>query len=207
MLGAGAGGYATAHLRYETQTLEVRHAHGFLVQTLADLGLVGLVLALALLLAWMAAAGADASVQPPLDELAAWLQIRSGARPAGGPARARAARYTPERIGMLSMLCLVVVFGAHSLVDWTWYVPGDACVALLCAGWLAGRGELVPSAERGVVERRAADADRRRSRGRTAEAATELRAFVHRRRRDRGCAAGDVVAVAAAALRRSRPAG
>ena len=44
---------------------------------------------------------------------------------------------------MLSMLCLVVVFGAHSLIDWTWYVPGDACVALLCAGWLAGRGELV----------------------------------------------------------------
>ena len=43
---------------------------------------------------------------------------------------------------MLSMLCLVVVFGVHSLVDWTWYVPGDACVALLCAGWLAGRGPL-----------------------------------------------------------------
>jgi tetratricopeptide (TPR) repeat protein len=43
---------------------------------------------------------------------------------------------------MLSMLCLVVVFGAHSLIDWTWYVPGDACAALLCAGWLAGRGPL-----------------------------------------------------------------
>jgi len=42
------------------------------------------------------------------------------------------------------MLCLVVVFGIHSLVDWTWYVPGDACVALLCAGWLAGRGPLEP---------------------------------------------------------------
>ena len=40
------------------------------------------------------------------------------------------------------MLCLVVVFGVHSFVDWTWYVPGDACVALLCAGWLAGRGPL-----------------------------------------------------------------
>ena len=52
------------------------------------------------------------------------------------------ARYTPERIGMLSMLCLVVVFGVHSFVDWTWYVPGDAFVALLCAGWLAGRGPL-----------------------------------------------------------------
>jgi hypothetical protein len=51
-------------------------------------------------------------------------------------------QYTPERIGMLSMLCLVVVFGVHSFVDWTWYVPGDAYVALLCAGWLAGRGPL-----------------------------------------------------------------
>jgi tetratricopeptide (TPR) repeat protein len=40
------------------------------------------------------------------------------------------------------MLCVVVAFGAHSLVDWTWYVPGNACVALLFAGWLAGRGPL-----------------------------------------------------------------
>ena len=52
------------------------------------------------------------------------------------------ALYTPERIGLLSMLCLVVVFGVHSLIDWTWYVPGVACVALMCAGWLAGRGPL-----------------------------------------------------------------
>ncbi len=118
VVGAGAEGYWTAHQRYETETLEVRHAHGFIVQTLADLGLVGLLAALALLLAWIAAA-----LRPtrPFD---------------------RRARYTPERIGLLSMLCLVVVFGAHSLIDWTWYVPGDACVALLCAGWLAGRGPL-----------------------------------------------------------------
>jgi tetratricopeptide (TPR) repeat protein len=40
------------------------------------------------------------------------------------------------------MLCIVIVFGVHSLVDWTWYVPGDALAALLCAGWLAGRGPL-----------------------------------------------------------------
>jgi len=39
-------------------------------------------------------------------------------------------------------LCIVVVFGIHSLADWTWYVPGNACVALICAGWLAGRGPL-----------------------------------------------------------------
>jgi tetratricopeptide (TPR) repeat protein len=40
------------------------------------------------------------------------------------------------------MLCVVVVFGVHSFVDWTWYVPGTAGVALLCAGWVAGRGPL-----------------------------------------------------------------
>jgi O-Antigen ligase len=118
-LGSGAEGFDTAHLRYMTAPLEVRHAHGFIVQTLADLGLAGLVLALALLATWMLAA-----------------------RRCTHPSRFRD-RYGPERIGMLTMLCLVVVFGAHSLVDWTWYVPGDACVALLCAGWLAGRGPLL----------------------------------------------------------------
>jgi len=121
-LGAGAEGFATAHLRYRGETLEVMHAHGFVVQTLADLGLVGLLLALALFVVWGAAAG-------------------RATRPF-----ARRERYRPERIGMLAMLCLVVVFGVHSLVDWSWYVPGNACVALLCAGWLAGRGPLAESA-------------------------------------------------------------
>ena len=116
-LGAGAEGYATARLRYRHETLVVRHAHGFIVQTLADLGVVGLLLALALLASWMIAA-----------------------RRATHPLRMRG--YSAERVGMLSMLCVVVVFGLHSLIDWTWYVPGDACVALFCAAWLAGRGEL-----------------------------------------------------------------
>ncbi len=144
LLGAGAEGYRTAHLRYETQTLEVRHAHGFIVQTLADLGLVGLVLVLALLFSWLAAAGrATHPFNRRWASWRAWVRPRAGARPGWrrlGAGELRA--YTPERIAMLSMLCLVVVFGAHSLIDWTWYVPGDACVALLCAGWLAGRGPL-----------------------------------------------------------------
>jgi len=144
-LGAGAEGYRTARLRYRTAPIEVRHAHGFVVQTLADLGLVGLVLALALLVAWMTAAGR--STHPFNRRWTSWRALTdraSGVRPgwrrfriAGQPAP-----YSPERIGMLCMLCLVVVFGIHSLVDWTWYVPGNACVALLCAGWLAGRGPL-----------------------------------------------------------------
>jgi len=55
---------------------------------------------------------------------------------------------------MLTMLAVTGVFGVHSLVDWTWYVPGNACVALLCAGWLAGRGPLrraVAPADGGVA--------------------------------------------------------
>jgi hypothetical protein len=139
-VGTGAAGYETASLRYRTVLLEVKHAHGFVVQTLADLGAVGLVLALGLLLAWMAAAGrATHPFNRRWTSWRAWLNIRAGARPGW---RRSPQPYTPERIGMLSMLCLVVVFGVHSFVDWTWYVPGDAFVALLCAGWLVGRGPL-----------------------------------------------------------------
>jgi len=134
LLGAGADGYATARLRHRTVPIDVHHAHGFVVQTMADLGLVGLALALALLATWLAAAG---RATHPFNRR--WRSWRW--RPIAAP-------YTPERIGLLTMLCVVVAFGAHSLVDWTWYIPGDACVALLCAGWLAGRG---PLARRGAV--------------------------------------------------------
>ena len=71
VLGAGAEGYRTARLRYRTAPIEVRHAHGFVVQTLADLGLIGLSLA------HRAARGLDgrrgaphASIQPAMDERA-----------------------------------------------------------------------------------------------------------------------------------------
>ncbi|HYM45338.1 MAG TPA: O-antigen ligase family protein, partial [Solirubrobacteraceae bacterium] len=164
-LGAGAGGYETARLRYRTAaTLEVKHAHGFVVQTLADLGAAGLALALALLLAWMAAAGRPTHpfnrrwtgwrtlrryLSRP-SEATAPIDIRAGGRPGW---RRAPQPYTPERIGMLCMLCLVVVFGVHSFVDWTWYVPGNACVALLCAGWLAGRGPLSLGADDSAVTR------------------------------------------------------
>ena len=134
-LGAGAAGYETARLRYRTETLDVKHAHGYVVQTLSDLGLVGLALTLALLAAWLAAAGH--ATRPFQRRVSGWRWVRAPLP------------YTPERIGLLSMLCLVVVFGVHSFMDWTWYVPGDACVALLCAGWLAGRGPLAATAAAG----------------------------------------------------------
>jgi hypothetical protein len=133
-LGAGAAGYETARLRYSTAALNVKHAHGYIVQTLADLGIVGLAITLALLVAWMTATG---RVTHPFNRR--WTIRRS---PFSLAWRHTPVAYTPERIGMLAMLCVVIVFGVHSFADWTWYVPGDACVALLCAGWLAGRGPL-----------------------------------------------------------------
>ena len=117
-LGVGAGGYATVRPRFRNDTLDVRHAHGYVVQTAADLGLLGLGVALALLAAWLAASG----------------------RTVGLWGAGRGAAWTAERVGMATLLTICVVFGVHSFVDWTWFVPGNAILALLCAGWLAGRG-------------------------------------------------------------------
>ena len=88
------------------------------MQTLADLGLIGVGLSLLATVAWVARGDA--------------------ARPACG-SRDRGLPFDPERIGLLTMATVVVVFAVHSLIDWTWFVPGNAVVALLCAGWVAGR--------------------------------------------------------------------
>ncbi len=119
LLGVGAGGFATARQRYSRDEQRVRHAHGFLPQTLADLGLVGLALTLALFVAWGRAA------------------LRAA------PLRARRTTAAPsERAVTMSLLSVVVVVGVHSVVDWTWFIPGCIVPALLAAGWLAGRGPL-----------------------------------------------------------------
>jgi tetratricopeptide (TPR) repeat protein len=138
-IGVGAGGYAIVRKRYRTADPAVRLAHGYVVQTLADLGLAGLAVSLALLAAWLA----------------------SAARATGLRRRDRGRPFTPERIGLLTLFAVVIVFGVHSFVDWTWFVPANAAVALLAAGWIAGRGPLgdrEPATTRlgtavGVVER------------------------------------------------------
>jgi hypothetical protein len=119
LYGAGAGGFATARARFRTDGYEVRHAHGYLFQTAADLGLLGLVASLLLTGAWMAAA----------------------ARTTGLTRGRRRQPFDPERVGLLTLSTVVVIFGVHSLVDWTWFVPGTCVIALLCAAWVAGRGD------------------------------------------------------------------
>lgn len=109
--GVGAGGYATARPRYRKDLLDVRHAHGYVPETMAELGLLGAGISIGLLVAWILAARASI-----------------------GAAR------EPERAGLVTLAATAVVFGAHASIDWTWSIPGTAVIGLLCAGWVAGRG-------------------------------------------------------------------
>jgi O-antigen ligase len=122
--GVGAGGYATARPQYRKDTFDVRHAHGYVVQTLADLGIIGLVVSLALLGAWLVASGRSIGVLRRFP----W-------EPAVAPPTVN-----PERVGLLTLATIALIFGIHSIVDWTWFIPGTAVPAMLAAGWVAGRG-------------------------------------------------------------------
>jgi hypothetical protein len=119
-LGGGAGAFGTLRLRYRTDTLSVKHAHGYVVQTLADLGWVGLAVSVLALLAWLWTAGG-----------AIGLRRRDRGLPWDG-----------ERVAMVAAAVTVVVFGVHSAIDWTWFVPGNVVPPLLCAGWVVARGPL-----------------------------------------------------------------
>jgi tetratricopeptide (TPR) repeat protein len=119
-VGTGAGAYAIARTRFRKDALAVRQAHGYVVQTLADLGWAGMTASLLATIAWLIAA----------------------ARAIGLRRRDRGLPWDPERIGLVSLATVALVFGVHSAIDWTWFVPANAAAALLCAGWVAGRGPL-----------------------------------------------------------------
>ena len=163
LAGVGAGGFDTAHTRYSSNTLSVAHAHSFVIETFADFGLIGVAVSFALFGAWALAVartlgfGAGRRTRAPGGADSAGAQhpaaVANGActAPHATPAPiAGAAPDTPaatnphatERAGLVTMLAIVVIFGVSSLIDWTWFVPGVAVPALVCAGWLAGRGPL-----------------------------------------------------------------
>ncbi len=119
-IGTGAGSYAIVRDRFRTGTLVVRHAHGYVPQTLADLGWAGLVLSFLALLAW------------------GWAAVRV----IGLRRRDRGLAWDAERVGMATLVAIAVVFGVHSAVDWTWFVPGNALAGLIAAGWVAARPPL-----------------------------------------------------------------
>ncbi|MBA3264471.1 MAG: O-antigen ligase family protein, partial [Thermoleophilaceae bacterium] len=63
-IGLGAGNFQTARLRHRSDASVTRHAHGFVPQTLADLGIVGVALTTALLLAWLVAVARATGLHP-----------------------------------------------------------------------------------------------------------------------------------------------
>jgi tetratricopeptide (TPR) repeat protein len=121
--GAGAGSFDQAQLRYRDQPAQGRHAHGYIHQTLADLGLIGLALSLIAVGAWLYA-----------------IARTLGLRRRGPP------EWTPERTGLSALALVAIVFGVHSTIDWTWFVPAVAMTGLFAAGWVAGRGPLEATA-------------------------------------------------------------
>jgi hypothetical protein len=140
-IGVGSGGYDTARLHYRNDDLEVAHAHGYVVQTLADRGIIGLLLSLA-----------------ALGALGIAVARATGLRRGGAMLRT-----TPERVGLLTLTTGIIIFGVHSFVDWTWFVPGVTIPALLAGGWLAGRGllELPPRIPTRMLARLRAGLDSR----------------------------------------------
>jgi O-antigen ligase len=116
-VGVGAGGYVIARTRVRNPPpLEVRHAHGYLVQTLADLGWAGLAASLLVVVAW----------------------VRAAVRTVGLRARDRRLPWDAERVGMATLAAIAVVCAAHSALDFTWFIPGLTVPLMLSAGWLAG---------------------------------------------------------------------
>lgn len=124
--GTGAGTFGTARLRYRKDVLVARHAHGFFAQTMADLGIAGLLVILAFAAAWLTAVFRTTGGRPRF-----WRP-----RPGGQ------ARWDAERVGVTALALSALVFGIHSSIDWTWFVPGCAVMGIFGAGFVAGRGPL-----------------------------------------------------------------
>jgi hypothetical protein len=117
--GTGSDSYSVARLPYRKDTLQVRHAHGFVPQVMSDLGTLGLILAIALMVAFLYAA----------------LHIAGMAK--------RAPYYwlddaDEKRLAATGIMLVAFAFGFHSAIDWTWFEPGVAAFGLVAAGWTVG---------------------------------------------------------------------
>jgi len=127
VLGSGADGFSLARLEFNRDPRAATHAHGFIPQNMADLGLLGLFTALALIAAWLLAAGRTVGARLQRGQI--------------GP------DWTEERILLTTLALVAVAYGLQSSIDWTWFIPGPTVAALAAAGFVAGRGPLAPVGE------------------------------------------------------------
>jgi hypothetical protein len=121
--GTGAGTFGTARLRYRKDQLVVRHAHGFVAQTASDLGVLGLILIFGFAGAWFVSAARTTGLE------------RHAGRREGAPSF-----WDGDRVATTALALAALVFALHSAIDWTWFVPGPAIMAIAVAGYVAGRG-------------------------------------------------------------------
>ena len=119
--GRGADGFTLARLPYRKDPSGASHAHGFLPQTMADLGLIGLACVLGLFAAWLVAA-------------ARTLGVRRR--------RSAGVEWSGERTVLVALSLSVLAYGTQGMADWTWFIPGPTVAALAAAGFVAGRGPL-----------------------------------------------------------------
>jgi O-Antigen ligase len=132
--GTGAGTFGVARLRYRKDQLVARHAHGFFAQTMSDMGSLGLAVVLIFTAAWIAAVFRTVGGRP------AFWRPRPGGR----------APWDAERVGLVALALSALVFGIHSAIDWTWFVPGCAVMGIFAAGFVAGRGPVPALARAGI---------------------------------------------------------
>ncbi|MCW2951158.1 MAG: Tetratricopeptide 2 repeat protein [Conexibacter sp.] len=159
--GAGGDSFATASRVLQPTQLRVAHAHGYVAQTLSDLGLIGLGLNLLVLVAWLVAAARAVGMRRPRwqrgppDAPAAELAARGTVAADPGTAAPGAAGpgTSAERIGLLTLAITALGFGFHSAIDWTWFIAGNAIVACVAAGWVAGRGPFADPPRRAAFPR------------------------------------------------------
>ena len=137
--GVGAGAFEKARLRHRTDASVTQHAHGWIPQTMADLGVVGLVVTTLLFLAWVLAALSATGLIP-----------RRLLRRAGDAIPPPRRDWDRDRIAVVTLALVPLVFGIQSLLDWTWFIQEPAVMALIPAGYLAGLGPLGEGVDMGT---------------------------------------------------------
>lgn len=124
LIGHGAGTYARLWLMKRHLTLTVQDAHSLYLETLTELGVVGLLLLLA-------------GLAVPLVAARRVLRVRDGPSPT--------VIYVPALIGAY------VAFLAHAGLDWDWEMPVVTIGALACgAGVVASARDAAPPLRRQV---------------------------------------------------------
>jgi tetratricopeptide (TPR) repeat protein len=101
---------------------------------MSDMGSLGLAVVLIFTAAWIAAVFRTVG-----GRIAFWRPRPGGSVP-----------WDAERVGLVALALSALVFGIHSAIDWTWFVPGCAVLGIFAAGFVAGRGPVPALATAGA---------------------------------------------------------